>query len=578
MPAKPVSEHLAQAIIKVNGEILPPEIMHNLLTIELDDSLHLPDMFSIHWNDPDVQMLQADRFKPGDEIDVTIQIKDGKETTFNGEITAVEPDLNATARTTVMIRGYDRSHRMNRVRLSRSYQQVTDADVARRLAQGAGLKADVDSTREVYPYLLQTNQTDWEFLESRARRVGYRLWVEKRTLHFKKPPPNAPITRLEWGITLSEFRARMSTVEQVNEVVVRGYDPKAKREIVGRAAKSKSQPEIGIGGRHDGGEAAQTAHGIQGRHVVVDRPVYTQAEADMLARSTLDDINSSFLQADGVCGGQPTVTAGSYVELSGLGSHFGGRYMVTRALHRYSQKGYTTHFWISGGQGTATITDLLKNGNGARGAGASSPTALGVVVGIVTNNVDPDNMGRVKVKFPWLGDNQESWWCRLASPMAGASRGIVYFPEVNDEVVCAFELGDPNRGYVLGAVWNGSDKLPKPTSWFTTGSVIRRATFSRVGHNIVIVDEPPTSGIVLSDRTGNQQIKINSDTHETSNTIEMSAQEDVTITVRGKIVLEAQGDIELDALGKVTISGKQGVDINGAPGVTSIKGSQVQLN
>ncbi len=85
----------------------------------------------------------------------------------------------------------------------------------------------------------------------------------------------------------------------------------------------------------------------------------------------------------------------------------------------------------------------------------------GVVVGVVTNNKDDEGLCRVKVKFPWLVDDDESYWARLVSPMAGKERGIVFLPEVEDEVLVVFEHGDVNRPYILGALWNGEDKPPE---------------------------------------------------------------------------------------------------------------------
>ena len=72
----------------------------------------------------------------------------------------------------------------------------------------------------------------------------------------------------------------------------------------------------------------------------------------------------------------------------------------------------------------------------------ASSRVSGVVVGVVTNNQDPEGMGRVKVKFPWLSDEDESNWARVAAPMAGKERGFYFLPEVEDEVLVAFEHGD----------------------------------------------------------------------------------------------------------------------------------------
>jgi uncharacterized protein involved in type VI secretion and phage assembly len=213
-----------------------------------------------------------------------------------------------------------------------------------------------------------------------------------------------------------------------------------------------------------------------------------------------------------------------------------------------------------------TITDLLSAGSGgsgsaggAGGGGGNKPTSRGVMVGLVTNNADPENLGRVKVKIPAL--DAESHWCRLASTMTGGRRGIAFLPEVNDEVVVAFQNGDPNHAYVLGAVWNGNDALPKPLGQLVSGGkTIRRVMRSRLGHEIVIDDSPdPTEGIIIIDKTEQNSIRI--------------------IAKEDKIIIEAKQDIEIKSkLGKVKISGFGGVDIEGTPGQVDIKGVRINMN
>jgi phage protein D len=571
------TQHISQIYIQLSdGDIdadggyrhLEPVHMANLLSVEVDDSLYLPDMFAIHLMDPNLDALKADIFKPGTKVKISIQLENETTRTLlmKGEITSIEPDINSTERSTLTARGYDLSHKLQRTRHTVAYMNVTDSDIAQRLAQGASLRTQITPTSEVYEYLMQANQTDWEFLMERARRIGYRLFVEGKTLHFE-PPPTSPavVTKLEWGLTLQQFKARLSTMEQVSEVVVRGWDPKGKREIVGRATRPSGAMSSKRDNGRTGGDTASSAHSIPGKQMIVDTPVFTQSEADKIAQAALDRLASNFIQAEGRAAGNPTIQAASTVDIDGVGQRFSSKYMVTRALHRYNAKAYTTQFWVSGGNGTMTITDLLAPGSHS-GNGTSSgvvrsekATARGVMAGIVTNNADPENLGRVKVKIPAL--DTESHWCRLASTMAGPVRGIAFLPEVNDEVVVAFENGDPNHAYVLGAVWNGNDRLPKPLSRLVSGGkTIRRVMKSRLGHEIVIDDSPdPTEGIILIDKTEKNAIRI--------------------ITKENKIVVEAQQDIEITSkMGKVKISGFGGVDIDGTPGQVNVKGIRINMN
>src|SRR5262249_55069754 len=103
----------------------------------------------------------------------------------------------------------------------------------------------------------------------------------------------------------------------------------------------------------------------------------------------------------------------------------------------------------------------------------------GVVVGVVTNNQDPDKLGRVKVKFPWLSADHESGWARIACPMAGNGRGFFFLPEVDDEVLIAFEHGRVEFPYVVGSLYNGKDKPPGDNG---DGKNNLRSLKSRSGH------------------------------------------------------------------------------------------------
>lgn len=108
--------------------------------------------------------------------------------------------------------------------------------------------------------------------------------------------------------------------------------------------------------------------------------------------------------------------------------------------------------------------------------GHESGYVKGVAVAIVTQNKDEDGLCRVKVRFPWHDKPRESYWARLAMPMAGDGRGTVFIPEVDDEVLVAFEREDLRFPYVLGALWNGKDKPPLANDdGKTTGASSSRA-------------------------------------------------------------------------------------------------------
>lgn len=123
----------------------------------------------------------------------------------------------------------------------------------------------------------------------------------------------------------------------------------------------------------------------------------------------------------------------------------------------------------------------------------------GVMIGIVTNNQDPEGLARVKLTFPWRGASDESNWARVAVPSAGKDRGIYFLPEVGDEVLVAFESGDINHPYVLGSLWNGKDTPPSSND---DGNNNMRVIKSRSGHEIVLDDTDGKENITIKSKDG----------------------------------------------------------------------------
>lgn len=188
----------------------------------------------------------------------------------------------------------------------------------------------------------------------------------------------------------------------------------------------------------------------------------------------------------------------------------------------------------------------------------------GVVVGIVTNNQDPDEMGRVKVKFPRLSDDEESHWARIAAPMAGKDRGVYFLPEVEDEVLVVFEDGDIRFPYVVGALWNGKDATPAKND---DGKNNLRLIKSRSGHIIKLNDEDGKETIEILDKSGKNTLIIDT----SKNTITITSDKDITLSAKGmikldadKIELKSSADTKLEAGGKMDVTASAAMKLKGA--------------
>ena len=194
----------------------------------------------------------------------------------------------------------------------------------------------------------------------------------------------------------------------------------------------------------------------------------------------------------------------------------------------------------------------------------------GVVVGIVTNNQDPDGLGRVKVKFPWLSDVDESTWARIAAPMAGDQRGVYFLPEVEDEVLVAFEHGDVRFPYVLGALWNGKDAPPASND---DGKNNVRIIKSRSGHVIKLNDEDGKETIEIVDKSEKNSILIDT----ANNSIAVTSDKDITLSAsNGTIKLNAQ-KIEINSSGPTKIAAGSTAAVEASATLT-VKGATVNIN
>ena len=195
---------------------------------------------------------------------------------------------------------------------------------------------------------------------------------------------------------------------------------------------------------------------------------------------------------------------------------------------------------------------------------------FGVAIGVVTNNKDPDGLGRVKMSLPWMADQVESDWARVVAPMAGPGRGVYFLPEVNDEVLVAFEHGNPDMPFVLGGLWNGKDKPPASNS---DGKNDLRTIRSRSGNQIRFSDADGDARIEIVDSSGQNTIVIRAK----DNTITITSAGDIAISAdKGNLKLSGKS-VEITATTTVKAEASQGMELKSS-GQLTIKGSVVNIN
>jgi uncharacterized protein involved in type VI secretion and phage assembly len=248
---------------------------------------------------------------------------------------------------------------------------------------------------------------------------------------------------------------------------------------------------------------------------------------------------------------------------------------VTNVAHIYSSEGFRSEFSVAG-----LHTGQLSEALGVRPDVERWP---GIVPAIVTNTEDPEDWGRVKVKFPWMAENAESDWARVISPGAGPEAGFYLMPDNEDEVMVCFEHGDFNRPYVLGGVWNGKHAIPSPAAGAGSDEKpLVRSWHSREGHHITMYDNPDKKieiitidGQTITIDDANKKIEIKSGGGN-SMTMDDNAQT-VKVDSQGKVEIDSKADITITSAANIKIKASGMLDLQASGNVT-VKGAMINLN
>jgi uncharacterized protein len=336
--------------IRINGAALPAPARGDIRAVTVLEDLDALSMFTLelyNWDDEGLKVSWSDAslFAVGSEVEISLGYVDALHKVMLAEVTSLELAFTADQPPMLTVRGYDYRHRLARGRKTRTFSQMKDSAIAGQVAREAGLRAQAKDTKVSLAYVVQSNQTDLEFLQRRAHQIGFEVYVKDKVLYFQ-PPQNAGKAALELSLggDITEFSPRLSTLSQVGEVTVRGWDVKKKAVVVGRAGVG--QEASTMKGRTSGPQTAKRAFG-KATVAGVTQPVQTKAEADQIALGRFNELALTYIQGEVTCFGRPELRAGTVVDIEGAGRTFSGSYYVTSVTHTVtSEDGYQTSFTV----------------------------------------------------------------------------------------------------------------------------------------------------------------------------------------------------------------------------------------
>jgi uncharacterized protein involved in type VI secretion and phage assembly len=461
--------------VSLDGSAIGDNWQRALLEIRVERQFQVPGRVTLRFLDPGYALAGASNVSLGTEIAVS-DPSDKSLALIRAEVTAVSVEQREGHQPELVVTGHDRSHRMGRATTVKSYLNMQYSQVVRKLASDAGLSPRIDSTNEQVDYLLQVD-SDIGLLTELARRVGFDWWVDGITLNFKKPAAGEQIT-LTLGADLLSFSARASG-HHPDQVTVDGWDRSQQQQVTATIHRATA----GVTASSDLADLASRTARAYGSATLTTAGVaaLSQGEAGALSQAIYDRGRACAVSARGVAPGNGRIALGGTVRIAQAGP-LSGTYPVTAVEHLYRPaSGYVTRF-RSGDRRPTSLIDTL----GGRPPAGPAHHHQGVSVGIVTNINDPKNSGMVRVRYPGVSSSEETGWARLLAIGGGTSRGAVFVPEVDDEVLVAFEGGDPRQPVVIGGLF--SSKASIPENPVAGGKVENRVFKSRLGHTITLLD------------------------------------------------------------------------------------------
>jgi phage baseplate assembly protein gpV/phage protein D len=383
---------------------------------------------------------------------------------FDGEITAVEYVYQSDQTCLTRLRAYDRLHRLRKQQPVRVHVDQSLDELARECVKQLGIDVRSDTSGPIWPRIVQHCQSDFELLAQRAADCGLFFYLHDRVLNiFSLAGGGGPPVALAWGQNLFEVRLEINAATSTAAVEAAGWNPWRVEQHHGRAGTPRSGHDIAA--RVD---AARV--GADTQRLMVDQLVQHDRLAESLAQGELDRQVARTVVLTGVADGDPRLQPGLPIEVTGVPSPLAGRHVLSAVSHRLD----ADHGYISQ---ISTIPPPPPRRK--RGMVAS--------MGRVTQIDDPEAMGRVKVCLPTYG-NLESDWLAVLTMGAGAGKGLVIQPDLDDQVLVLLERNDPAQGVILGGLY-GSSSRPADSDWGVAQDAVKRFTFHTPGGQRIQLDD-----------------------------------------------------------------------------------------
>jgi phage baseplate assembly protein gpV len=605
----PILQSFAPKIL-VDGTAMSGAEVTSLNSMDIEKTAGMPDLCELRFIQSSDSMGTPNDdittgWKPGAELKVETKVGNEWVVAFVGEITSVDFVKEEGAPSQVVLLAYDKRHRLYRNEVVKVFKDQSFKDIVASLASEVSVTHDLSGlpTTVLTQYLHEGTVGD--LVDRLCAQFGlYAIGDDGKLLVKKGSELTTSGGTLRAAVEMREFRLRQTTSSDHAEVTVRGWDPKNQEAIVTTKVRSAALPAGGVLAGPDSGAAFSAGKVLHTTHVAA------RAEADDHALGILTGNVDAGMQLDATTQYLPKLTPGKVVTIEGVPQRFAGKYRLTAVRHRYDLDEGTRSYVTCRGADDTSLTGLLTQAVGGRADASPQTVSHGLRPAIVKNLRSASQEGalaentqaaEVKVEMPWLGDQIESGWLRVVTIGGGADRGFFVMPEVGDEVLVSFHDGDIRTGYVIGGLYNGTNKPPRVAEAINDSNVHERIWKSRSGHEIAFGDESGKEFVQIKTKADEMVVRL-----DVPNKVLKITGEDVTIENTGKITIKStgevsiksDGDLKMEAMNinlkaqqnvkveglQVSVNGQTGAEVKGAKvdinaqGPATVKGNPIMLN
>lgn len=503
---------------------------------------------------------------------------------FRGTIASRELRTDPGQGARMVLRAYDGGYEMMAARKTRSFKDSSYGEIAKKMAQDYSLDSlfgsDISTSGTTHPFVVQSNESDWDFLARLAREQGWVMFVRVytqltigKTQLFFGPPKKATgyvtsDTKFKAGDRrLRSIRGSVISVGIPKSVAIPGWDDR-------RGEVARGSDSIGSGDFQTANLKFKPSK-RSGSVTSLETFAGTKARAERAAKGTATRIAGSSVDIDMIVRGNPLVKLNRLIQLTDLGD-VSGIHTVSGVVHVFdpSAGGFSTQILCTG------LDD--RSLGGLMGAGKPAEKFHGVYPAIVSDIKDPQNLGRIKLSLPWLSKDYVTDWARIIQLGAGKDVGLQMLPRPKEEVVVAFENGQLDAPVIIGSVFGKSTgKIPN-SQLVRNGKPLITALTTKAGHQLIFDDDNESSGITLQMKNGSACSVVMTD--KGGITITTKGDRSVTIKSSQNVIVEAEksakvsaNDVSIESKGPIKIQGKGKLEVT-APHIAMAAQSSLKLS